>query len=66
MVVEIAIDAVVVEKGQPSANGVLAMRVPAPRAFGLHSITLRDSKRKTIDGAMFLVKPQDEREKQKQ
>jgi hypothetical protein len=66
MVVEIAIDAVVVEKGQASANGVLSMRVPAPRAFGLHSITLRDSKRKTIDGAMFLVKPQDEREKQKQ
>ena len=62
MDIEIAIDDVTVEKTRVNDNGVLQMRVIAPRTFGLHSITIREAQsRRVIDGAMFLVKTVDER-----
>jgi hypothetical protein len=54
-----------VEKTRVSDNGVLTFKVTAPSEFGLHSLTIRDAQtRKTIDGAMFLVRHEDTREKQ--
>jgi photosystem II stability/assembly factor-like uncharacterized protein len=59
---EIAIDDKVVEKGRANEKGEAVVRLVAPREAGLHSVTVRDAQtQKVIDGAMFIVKHEDER-----
>ena len=59
---EIAIDDKIVEKSRANETGEAVIRVVAPREAGLHSVTVRDAQtQKVIDGAMFIVRHEDER-----
>ena len=57
MAIVIAIDDRPVEKTVVGHEGRFSARVPAPREFGLHSLTARDgASGKVIDGTMVLVR----------
>lgn len=59
---EIAVDDSTVQRVVVGERGDFRANVRAPSEFGLHSVTVRDAAtRRVIDGAMFIVKPQDTR-----
>jgi hypothetical protein len=58
---EIALDHKVAERVKVGDNGKFVVTIRAPQEFGLHTVTARDAASgKVIDGANFIVKPEDE------